>query len=92
MVPLTICIGQEIIFMARKPCVLQFENHIKFVMRITSIGALMVDILIVFSTNFWIFLGARLVVAALISGCYVATFTYGKLDQGDFRLEVFATI
>lgn len=47
-------------------------------MRLTSIGALMVDILIVFSTNFWIFLGARLVVAALISGCYVATFTYGE--------------
>ena len=49
----------------------------QYVMRITSLIAFLCDVLIVFSTNFWIFLGARVAVAAAISGCYVATFTYG---------------
>ena len=48
-------------------------------MRITAVMALISDMVIVFSTNYWIFLGGRIAVAMFLSGCYVATFTYGEL-------------
>jgi len=48
----------------------------KSVMRITSLTALLLEVAIVFSPNFWVFTGLRFGVACCLSGCYVATFTY----------------
>lgn len=58
----------------------------KWVMQITSVGAFIADVAIVFSVNWIMFAVARFVAATCISGLYVAAFTYAmEILQPKYR-------
>ena len=58
----------------------------KWVMQVTSVGAFIADVAIVFSVNWIMFAVARFVAAACISGLYVAAFTYAmEILQPKYR-------
>ena len=58
----------------------------KWVMQVTSVGAFLADVAVVFSVNIWMFGVARFIAATCISGLYVAAFTYAmEILQTKYR-------